>query len=167
MNPPTLFARLLLTGFYGLLMSHAAAQDNPAIATGMTVSMEYTLKIDDGSTVASNAGKDPLIYIVGDGKILPALESALMGLVKGESKTVKLSVEEGYGEFDEQLIVETDLEQLPADSRTVGSVLVATRGGQQQRVIIREIKGSTAFIDYNHPLAGKALVFAITILDVK
>ena len=49
----------------------------------------------------------------------------------------------------------------------MGAVLVATRGDQQQRVIIREIKDTTAFIDYNHPLAGKALTFSIVVIDVK
>jgi FKBP-type peptidyl-prolyl cis-trans isomerase len=67
------------------------------VKDGSTVSIEYTLKLDDGSTADTNVGGEPLVYVQGEQQILPALEDKLAGMKADESRTVVLSPEEGYG----------------------------------------------------------------------
>jgi|GEM_PF-6251319 len=81
-----------------------------AIKDGSKVSIEYTLKLNDGSLVDSNAGKDPLTYTQGGGQILPALEKQLAGLKVGDTKNVQLTAAEGYGEVDPKAFREVDID---------------------------------------------------------
>lgn len=155
-------------GLCWLAVLHAAAAQDLAIAPGMVVSIEYTLMLEDGTAVYSNIDKEPLVYEAGGGRVLPGLDAALMGLKAGESTRVKLSVAEAYGEVDENLFIEVELDKLPEDSRHPGAVMAASFGdGEQRRVIVREVTETTAIVDYNHPLAGRSLEFVVRVLDVK
>ena len=137
------------------------------VETGKTVSIEYTLTLNDGTVVDSNVDGNPLVYEAGGGQILPALDEALIGLSEGDSKSVQLAAKEGYGEVDEKLRMEVPIDQLPDDARKVGTPLVARRqDGQEMHVVVHDVKDSTAVLDYNHPLAGKELSFAVRVVSV-
>ncbi len=137
------------------------------IESGKTVSIEYTLTLNDGTVVDSNVGDDPLVYEAGGGQILPALDAALIGLAEGDSKSVDLEPGDGYGEVDEKLRFEVGIDQLPENAREVGTPLVARReDGQELRVRVHDVGDATAVLDYNHPLAGEALSFAVRVVDV-
>jgi FKBP-type peptidyl-prolyl cis-trans isomerase 2 len=137
------------------------------IESGKTVSIEYTLSLNDGTVVDSNVGENPLVYEAGGGQILPALDDALIGLSEGESKSVQLAAKQGYGEVDEGLRMEVAIDQLPDDARKAGTPLVARRqDGQEMRVVVQEVGDATAVLDYNHPLAGEDLSFSVRVLSV-
>jgi FKBP-type peptidyl-prolyl cis-trans isomerase 2 len=138
------------------------------IEDGNSVSIEYTLKLDDGSTVDSNVDGDPLTYTQGSNQILPALEEALLGLEVGDSKQVDLTAEQGYGPIDPRGYQEVEPDRVPEDARTVGTMLMAsTPDGQQQPIRVHEVKDDMIVLDFNHPLAGEALHFDVKILDVE
>ncbi len=137
------------------------------IESGKTVSIEYTLSLEDGTVVDTNVGQDPLVYEAGGGQILPALDAALVGLSEGDTKSVDLAPGDGYGEIDEKLRFEVGIDQLPENAREVGTPLVAKReDGQELRVRVHDLNDSTAVLDYNHPLAGESLSFSVKIVDV-
>ena len=138
------------------------------IEDGNSVSIEYTLKLDDGSTVDSNVDGDPLTYTQGSNQILPALEEALLGLEVGDSKQVDLTAEQGYGPIDPRGYQEVEADRVPEDARTVGTMLMAsTPDGQQQPIRVHEVRDDMIVLDFNHPLAGEALHFDVKILDVE
>ena len=68
------------------------------------VAVEYTGTLEDGSQFDSNVGKEPLEFILGSGMMIPGFEKAVQDMSVGESKTVRLSPEEAYGEYQEELI---------------------------------------------------------------
>lgn len=137
------------------------------IENGQSISIEYTLKLDDGTTVDTNVGEDPLTYTQGSSEILPALETALLEHAVGDTKEVKLTAEEGYGPINIEAYQEVELEMVPEDARTVGMMLVATDPeGQQQPIKVHEVREETIILDFNHPLAGEALNFEIKILGI-
>lgn len=138
------------------------------IENGDSVSIEYTLKLDDGTTVDTNVGEDPLTYTQGSSEILPMLESALLGLAVGDSKEVKLTAEQGYGPVDPAGFQEVEISMVPEDARTVGTMLVASApDGQQQPIKVHEVKEETVVLDFNHPLAGQALNFDVKVLSIQ
>ncbi len=138
------------------------------IKDGSKVSVEYTLKLSDGSLVDSNTGKDPLVYTQGGSQILPALEKQLVGLKVGDTKSVKLSAAEGYGEIDPKAFREVDIAQIPEEARKVGALLVAAGAdGNKRPIRVHEVRDDKVVLDFNHPLAGKDLVFDITIVGVE
>jgi FKBP-type peptidyl-prolyl cis-trans isomerase 2 len=138
------------------------------VSEGNRVSIEYTLKLDDGSVADSNVGGEALTYEQGKGQLLPALEQELLGLKIGDSKQVSLSAAQGYGEIDEAAYQKVPTSSLPEDARIVGTQLVAQAPtGEQQIVRIHEITGEEVVMDFNHPLAGQALHFDVKILEIQ
>ncbi len=138
------------------------------IADGTTVSMEYTLTLDNKEVLDTNVGGEPLTFTQGSHQIIPGLESALVGMKKGDSKQVTVQPSEGYGEVDERGFQEVPLDQIPPEARKVGMQLQGKDPeGRVVRPIVKEVKEQVAVLDFNHPLAGKTLNFDIKILDVK
>jgi peptidylprolyl isomerase len=143
--------------------------DTPRIAgAGTHVTMQYTMRLEDGTEVASNVGASPLSFTIGQEEVFPALEAALEGLTVGDERSVSLTAEQAYGPRDEDAVREVDLELVPEESRLVGSVLMAEDGvGGQREVTIRELRDKTVVLDLNHPMAGEALSVDIRIVSVR
>jgi FKBP-type peptidyl-prolyl cis-trans isomerase 2 len=146
----------------------AENEETKVIETGNSVSIEYTLKLEDGTTVDSNVGQDPLTFTQGNSEILPALEEALLGHGVGDTKEVELTAEQGYGPGNPEAFQEVELEMVPEDARPAGTTLVATApDGQQQPIRVHEVREETIILDFNHPLAGQALNFDVKVLAIE
>ena len=138
------------------------------IKNGSSVSIEYTLKLDDGTTVDTNVGEDPLTYKQGASQILPALEAALAGHRVGDTQAVKLTAEEGYGAIDPEAYREVALEVVPEGSREVGTTMIAkSPEGHEAQIRVHEVREQSIVLDFNHPLAGQALNFDIKVVKVE
>jgi len=148
-----------------LAMAPALSQENAiVIEEGKLVSFTYTLSAD-GEVLESNTGQEPLRYIQGDNQILPALEAALLGLPVGGEKTVDLDAADAYGEPDPANVQSVPLEQIPESARVVGMLLQSP--GIPGPIRVAEITDEVAVLDTNHPLAGKDLTFAVTIIAIE
>ena len=138
------------------------------IEVGRLVSIEYTLTLDDGSTADTNVGEEPLVYTQGGGEILDALEEALAGLDVDDEKQVRIVAEQGYGPVDPAAFDQVPLEEIPADARHVGTMLVAEDAeGNERSVRVHEVRADGVVLDMNHPLAGQALNFAVRIVAIE
>ena len=142
--------------------------DPEVIESGSSVGIEYTLKLEDGTTVDSNVGGTPLTFTQGSGEILPALEEELLGAKVGDTKEVQLTAENGYGPVNPAAFQEVPLDKLPEEARVAGTMLMAGGpDGQEHPVRVHEVKEETVVLDFNHPLAGKTLNFDIKVLSIE
>jgi FKBP-type peptidyl-prolyl cis-trans isomerase 2 len=150
---------------------HARADDKEVtkvVESGKQISIEYTLRLDDGTTADTNVGAEPLVFEYGSGRILPALEEAMVGMKVDETKEVKLSAEQGYGPVNPEAYQTVELDAIPEEARQVGVVLVAQGSdGRQRTVRVHEVNAENVVIDFNHPLAGKNLNFDIKIIEIE
>ena len=147
-------------------LAEEAAQ--PVVEDGKSISIEYTLTLDDGSTADTNVGGDPLVYVQGGGQILPALETALAGMAVDQTRQVKLEAEEGYGPVNPDAFQEVEAQVIPEDAREVGAQLVAQdASGRQRPVKVHAVEGEKITLDLNHPLAGQNLTFDVKILAIE
>ena len=138
------------------------------ITQGSQVSLEYTLATDNNEPVESNVGQQPLVYTQGHKEILPALESALIGLAVGDETQINITPEDAYGPVDPQCFREVPLETVPPEARQEGQALIAQdQAGNRLQIRVLEIRKSTALLDMNHPLAGKTLHFVVKVLDIQ
>lgn len=139
------------------------------IKENSAVSFHYTLTDDDGQTLDSSAGKDPLAYLHGAGNIIPGLESALEGKAVGDSMVVAVTAAEGYGEVQQELIQEVPRDAFQGvDSIEVGMQFEAQTGqGGSVPVTVTAVTDEVVTVDGNHPLAGKNLNFDVSIEDVR
>ena len=165
-----LVAVVALVGISTSARLNAAQSDKgeKVVKDGSVVSLQYTLAGEDGKTIESNKGKEPLKYTQGQHQIVPGLEREIAGMKVGGEKHVKVKPEDGYGPVNPNAFQEVPKEKVPPEGLKVGTVLAA-KGPQGQVVPVRihEIKDKTVVVDLNHPMAGKTLVFDVKVLDIQ
>ncbi|GAB4495233.1 MAG: peptidylprolyl isomerase [Anaerolineales bacterium] len=143
-------------------MSKLTVQD------GQVVSMEYSLRVD-GEMIDTSAGREPLEFLQGAGNIIPGLEDELYGMEIGEAKNVIIAAEDGYGELDPDAFIDVPREQFPAEiPLEVGVELqVRDESGHPMMARIDTVNTDSVRLDFNHPLAGKELVFDVKIVGLR
>jgi len=135
------------------------------VKEGNTVKVHYTGKFEDDKVFDTSKEREPISFKVGAGMMIPGFENGVVGLAEGESKTLKITPEEGYGQRNNDLINEIPLEKLP-EGVVKGALLQAQTEQGPMNVVVSEVKEKTAMIDANHPLAGKNLVFDIELVEI-
>jgi len=138
------------------------------VSSGKEISIEYTLRLEDQSVVDSNQGGEPFNFTQGEQQIIPGLESALEGMAVGESKSVTVPPEKGYGVMDAAAFREVNNEHIPEAARVVGAKLQGRdASGQSVYARVAQVKEGSVVLDFNHPLAGKTLHFEVKVLAIK
>lgn len=138
-----------------------------AIIENQIVSLEYEVR--DGDTVVdSNVGREPLVFMFGKGQIIPGLENGISSMTVGERGDVLVQPADAYGEIDENAVQEVPKDQFTGIDLKVGMTLYGqSEDGGTTQVIVKEIGDEHVIIDFNHPLAGKSLMFSVTINNVR
>ncbi|MCL2888603.1 MAG: peptidylprolyl isomerase [Elusimicrobia bacterium] len=137
------------------------------IKNGSKVKFDYTLKVD-GEVRDTSSGRGPLEYVHGAGHIIKGLERELENMEPGQQKIVNVKPEDGYGVLNPQA-----KRTLPADAIPnikdfkAGEMVTVRGGGQVMHPVISKITDKEIELDFNHPLAGKNLVFDVKIISVE
>ncbi|HIG96943.1 MAG TPA: peptidylprolyl isomerase [Candidatus Aenigmarchaeota archaeon] len=131
------------------------------VAIGDNVSVDYTGMFENGTVFDSSAGRVPLEFSVGAGQMIKGVDAAVVGMHLDEERNVTIKPDDAYGNYSLSNIVMVSVQDVPDGTKT-GSILYVN--GQQVRVL--DIRNNTVFIDMNHPLAGKTLVFRIRIVKI-
>lgn len=136
--------------------------------TNDKVKVHYTGKLTTGEVFDSSEGRAPLEFTVGGGQMIQGFDAAVNGMGIDEKKTITLPPSEAYGERKEELIQDIPRDQLPADMQPeVGQKLMATNDlGHQTQVAVTDVTENSITIDANHDLAGKDLIFDITLVEI-
>jgi len=138
-----------------------------AIANNQIVSIEYEVK-SDGKVVDSNIGGELLTFMIGKEQVIPGLEEKICEMNMGEQGQISVPADKAYGEYDDAAVQEVPKEQFAGIELTEGMALYGqSEDGGTVQVTVKEIKEETVMIDYNHPLAGQALLFAVTVSNVR
>jgi FKBP-type peptidyl-prolyl cis-trans isomerase SlyD len=137
------------------------------IVKNTVVTLNYTVRDTDGKVV--DDGAQPLVYLHGgyDG-IFPLLEEQLHGKKLGDKLQIKLQPDDAFGDLDEELIMIEEAGLFP-DNIEVGMAFerVGEDGEEDMIFRITDIADGKVVVDGNHPLAGMALLFDVTVADVR
>ena len=133
------------------------------------VSMNYTLKDDQGTVLDTSENRDALQFIVGSGMIIPGLEKELHGKEKGDKVSVTVQPKDAYGEYDATKIVTVSKSQFQEGTEIKAGMQVQAQSqdGQIQILTVKEVENDDVTLDANHPLAGQTLHFDVQIEDVR
>jgi FKBP-type peptidyl-prolyl cis-trans isomerase SlyD len=135
------------------------------------VTLDYELRGDDGNLLDASKGEggEPIQYVHGYGMLVPGLEAALVGLRAGDEREVVVPAAAGYGERDEELVLEIERGEFPDPAAVaVGDEFVAeSPDGDEIPMSVVELKGDVVVVDANHPLAGRTLHYQVTVRDVR
>lgn len=138
--------------------------------------LEYNIYIvnDDGSQelLESVDANQALEYLHGYENIVPGLESALEGKTVDDEFDVIVTPENGYGEYDEELIEEIDRDEFDFDEEgenlEVGmEIEMLDEDGDIIEGTIREVRGSIVVVDLNPPLAGQTIRYEGRVVGVR
>jgi FKBP-type peptidyl-prolyl cis-trans isomerase SlyD len=131
------------------------------------VAIEYEVK-EAGTTeiVDTNKGAQPLEFITGKGQIIPGLENALVGMNKDESGDILVNAADAYGDINPEALQTLPRDQFEGIDLKEGMVLYGQgEQGQTVQVVVKSFTDDEVNVDFNHPLAGKDLMFTVTVLD--
>ncbi len=146
---------------------------NPALTVekGDRVQVLYKGTFDDGKEFDSSvrSGNRPLEFIAGAGQVISGFDKAVMGMHPGEEKNIHLAAEEAYGLPKPELIKEFSLADLKKQGiePKVGDTLPAQGPYGAMLGVVVDVTSTTAKVDFNSEMAGKALNFWIQVKSVK
>lgn len=141
-----------------------------SVATkGNTVKVHYTGKLKDGTVFDSSENREPLEFILGDGKMIKGFDVAVEGMTEGDDKSITIPSDEAYGQKRDDMMLDVPLDQVPAEIKPeVGMDLsIQNQQGQPTPVKVVHVDEAKIVLDANHPLAGEDLVFDIKLVEVK
>ncbi len=135
---------------------------------GDTVRVHYRGTLADGTEFDTSEGRDPLQVTIGSGDIIPSLETALVGMNEGDTKSVTLDPADAYGQKHPELVHVVERTRIPEEiDLKVGTVLQASdRSGGQVRLHVVDFDDDNVTLDANHPLAGRSLTFELQLVEV-
>lgn len=138
---------------------------------GDTVKVHCTGKLEDGSVFSGSHNQGPMQFKLGGRPVIPCFEKfeeAVIGMSPGESKSITIPPEQGFGPHHDQMVQVMDRKQLPPNLRPeVGQQLEVPRpDGRKMLVTVTSISDVTVTLDSNHPLAGKDLTFDIQLIEI-
>jgi FKBP-type peptidyl-prolyl cis-trans isomerase 2 len=138
------------------------------IAAGLSVKIEYELSVKGGAVLESSSKSGPLTYVQGQGKMLPGLESRLVGMSPGDEKKGEIPAREAFGTEDTQPVKEMPRSDFPKDAKLdAGSVFEAkSPTGDPVRLKIVSSTSDQVKVRLLHPLVGKDLAFRVKVLAV-
>jgi peptidylprolyl isomerase len=139
-----------------------------AAVIGDTVRVHYSGRFTDGTEFDSSQDGQPLEFTIGSGQIVPGFEEAVVGMQPGESKFASIPPEKAYGVYRDELTVEVKRSDLPPglDPEVGQRLQLENRDGKLLVVLVTDVNQASVRLDANHPLAGKDLVFEISLVEI-
>jgi FKBP-type peptidyl-prolyl cis-trans isomerase SlpA len=139
------------------------------IQPGSGVRLHLAIRLIDGTVAESTFEDEPLEFVVGDGTLVHGLEVALYGLRAGQRQTLTLSPEQAYGARDAAAVGWLPRAQFPAEMAVQPGSLVGFAGpaGEEVAALVIAVEQERVQLDFNHPLAGKPIIFESEILAVE
>jgi peptidylprolyl isomerase len=139
------------------------------VEEGRVVTLDYTVKLADGTLVDSTGGCGPLAIVYGAGQLFPALEDRIGGMEPGETRELTIPADEAYGPWHAELVRSVPRDRLPPDLDLVPGQEYRLQGpeGKAFRFRVLEIGDTEVRADFNPPSAGQDLVATVTVLAVR
>ena len=135
---------------------------------GDTVKVHYKGKLEDGTVFDSSESREPLEFTIGEYKVIPGFEEAVVGMSPGDSKTEKVPADQAFGPYREELVSDIDRERIPrgVDPKVGTRLQVPKSDGRTTEVLVTGLTESKVTVDANHPLARDDLIFDIELLEI-
>jgi len=138
---------------------------DPVIGPHDTVVIHYVGTLADGTEFDRSGPHSPLTFQLGKGQVIPGLEQAIIGRRRGESFTVTIPAAQAYGPVEPNLCFSVAREQVPGNINPVpGMALHVSTDQGELEVVVSAVDENSITLDANHPLAGKDLTFALTLV---
>ena len=140
-----------------------------SIGEGTRVVLNFALSLEDGSEIDSNFQGDPVEFVVGDGSLLPGFETLLMGMHPGDRQIFTVEPENAFGMPNDNNVQLVPREHFDEDTQLELGLLFYfsdAAGGEVPGLVVA-IDDEEVTVDFNHPLAGRRILFDVLIHRVE
>ncbi len=139
------------------------------IGPGKQVTLHFALKLAEGATVDSTFDKDPVRLIVGDGNLPAGFETPLLGLSAGAKEVFDVEPEHAFGQHNPSNIQKLPRQQFAPELELEPGLMLsfADKANGELPGVVVEFDDEQVTVDFNHPLAGRALKFEVEIIAVE
>ncbi len=138
------------------------------IAEKKVVSIQYTVMDEEGQIIDSSEGGEPLVFLIGAQNVIVGLEEALIGKNVGDQIKTTVEPAKAYGEYNAEGVQEVPMDAFEGvETVEPGMAFTAETEQGPMNLIVTAVEGDMVTVDGNHPLAGKALTFDVTVEAVR
>lgn len=139
------------------------------IRTDSLVTLNFRVMHPNGRmTYLSTFESTPTTVQMGAGELAPGVEARLLGLPPGTRTAFDMAAGEAFGDYDPRLVERVDRRAIPPELKLEADMVFSfpAPDGSAYPGLVREITATEAVIDFNHPLAGKAVKVEVEIIGV-
>lgn len=142
---------------------------SPEIGLGTRVTLHFSLKFEDGSVVDSTFDKQPATFEVGDGSLLAGFEKKIQGMKAGQEACFTVLPEEAFGQPNPNNIQQFTRGDFSSELELVEGMVISFADANQSELpgVVKSLDGDTVMVDFNHPLAGRNILFNVEIHRVE
>lgn len=150
-----------------LALAVTACRRDARVRPGDSVRIRYELSVD-GAVRESNFDAQPAAIVQGAGDVPPGVDAALPGMAPGEEKRLELSPAQAFGAREPGRVQTLPLSSFGALAKDLkpGRNVSGFRDGKAEDAVVVSVGGGSAVLDFNHPLAGKAVVYRVRVVSV-
>jgi FKBP-type peptidyl-prolyl cis-trans isomerase SlpA len=138
------------------------------IGPGTRVTLLFKLALSAGDVIEST-GDESATFEVGDGSLLPGFESAMYGMKAGDSAQLPIAAEQGFGLPNDENVHMMKRALFEVSQNLVEGLVVSFADGEggERPGVVNRLFDDLVEINFNHPLAGKDLLFSVQIKQVE
>ncbi len=145
--------------------------EDTRIAQGSQVALHFSVSLENGIEIDNTRSyPEPVSLVIGDGNLLEGFENALIGLRAGDRRTVHLPPEDAFGPWNPENVQSFDTVQFVKAGDTtpeIGTMMeFQDKGGGTLAGVVKAVNDDKVEVDFNHPLAGRNVVFEVEIAKV-
>lgn len=139
------------------------------VSEGTRVFVNFSLSLEDGYEIDSNFSGDAVDFVVGDGSLLPGFERLLFGMSAGDRRIFSVAPEQAFGMPNDSNVQELERARFEADMELEPGLIFSfadAAGGEVPGLVI-EFDEESVTVDFNHPLAGRTILFDVLVHRVE
>lgn len=140
-----------------------------SVADGTKLRIHFALKLRDGSVIDSNFEREPAELVIGDGNLLPGFERCLLGMTAGQRETFVIAPEQGFGQANPNNVQIMPRDTFAPDMELAEGLVVSFADAQKAELpgVVTAFNDDEVTVDFNHPLAGKEVIFDVQIVSLE
>ena len=141
------------------------------VALTDTVTVTYTASLETGELIEKRDETNPATVSIGSGVICRAVEACLFGMEPGQRRVIRVDPEDAYGLHEKELVQQIPLAHFEGKLDPKQGMILSLavdRDGEQHKVpaMITEVHDDSITVDYNHPLAGRPIVYEVALINI-
>ena len=131
------------------------------------VTLHFAVLLETGEEVDTTRRTRPAMFEIGDGSMLPGFEKALLGMKAGDDAQILLEAADAFGEHNRSNVQLLDVGKFAGMELEPGLMVSFAAPDGELPGVVRRVFADTVEVDFNHPLAGRRIIFDVSVLKVE